>query len=54
MEKRDEYLIKVADTTDKNERYVQLFINNEYKGIYSFGHKDRKINNFERNRENNR
>ena len=55
MEKRDEYLIKVTDNIiNDKEKYVQFFINNEYKGLYSFGPKNERINNFERNRDNNR
>ena len=54
MEKIDEYLIKKASTTNQQEKYVQLFINSEYKGLYSFGHKEGRIDNFERNKENNR
>lgn len=55
MEKQNEYLIKATDTTDKEAKYVQFFINNEYKGLYTFGHNEgRRIDNFERNRENNK
>ena len=55
MEKQNEYLIKATDTTDKDEKYVQFFINNEYKGLYTFGHNDgKRTDNFERNRENNK
>ena len=55
MEKQNEYLIKEADTTNEFNRYVQFFINNKYKGIYTFGHnEERRIDNFERNRENNK
>ena len=55
MEKENEYLIKAVNTINEKERYVQLFINNEYKGIYTFGHnEERRIDNFERNRENNK
>ena len=56
MEKRDEYLIKIDEEgSRKNEKYVRLFINNEYKGIYSFGPKNGgKIDKYERNRENNK
>ena len=54
MEKQNEYLIKVTDTINDKERYVQFFINNEYQGIYTFGHnEERRIDNFERNKENN-
>ena len=55
MEKRDEYLIKVTNATNDDERYVQFFLNGEYKGLYSFGPKEgRRIDNYERNRENNK
>ncbi len=54
MEKRDEYLIKVTDTTNKKEKYVHFFINGEYKGLYTLGPKDKKINNYEQNKENNK
>ena len=55
MEKQNEYLIKATDTTDKKAKYVQFFINNEYKGLYTFGYNEgRRIDNFERNRENNK
>lgn len=54
MEKRDEYLIKVTDTTNEKEKYVHFFINGEYKGLYTFGPKSKKINNFEQNKENNK
>lgn len=55
MEKQNEYLIKATDTMDKEAKYVQFFINNEYKGLYTFGHNEgRRIDNFERNRENNK
>ena len=54
MEKQNEYLIKVTDTTNENGRYVQFFINNKYKGVYSFGHNtERRIDSFERNKESN-
>lgn len=55
MEKQNEYLVKVASITNNKDKYVQLFINNKYKGIYMLGHNDeRRIDNFERNKENNR
>ena len=55
MEKQNEYLIKAIDTTSKETKYVQFFINNEYKGLYTFGHNEgRRIDNYERNRENNK
>ena len=55
MEKRDEYIIKKVDNSVNNERYVWLFINNKYNGLYSLGPKEeRRIDNFERNRENNK
>ncbi|MBQ9318372.1 MAG: hypothetical protein IJR82_01935 [Bacilli bacterium] len=55
VEKQNEYLIKATDTTNKEAKYVQFFINNEYKGLYTFGHNEgRRIDNFERNRENNK
>jgi len=55
MEKQNEYLMKATDTTDKKAKYVQFFINNEYKGLYIFDHsRERRIDNFERNRENNK
>ena len=54
MEKRNEYVIKYADRIDKNEMYVQFFINNKYMGIYSIGHREWRVNNFERNKENNK
>ena len=54
MEKRDEYLIKATSTTNPQEKYVQFFMNGEYQGLYSFGHKEGRIDNFERNKENNR
>ena len=55
MEPRDEYLIKVEKPTNNQEKYVQFFINNKYKGIYSLGvDEERSMNNYERNRENNK
>lgn len=55
MDKHNEYLIKATDTTNKIERYVQFFINNKYKGIYIFSNNEgRRVDNFERNKENNR
>ena len=55
MEKQNEYLIKATNTTKKEEKYVQFFINNEYKGLYTFRHnEERRVDNFERNRENNK
>ena len=55
MGKRNEYVIKKVNNTNMNEKYVQVFINNKYNGLYSFGPKDeRRIDNFERNRENNK
>ena len=54
MEKRNEYLIKVTDSLVKNKKYVQFFINNEYKGLYSFESKEGRIDNFERNKEANK
>ena len=55
MEKRDEYIIKKVDNSINNERYVLFFINNKYNGLYSLGPKEeRRIDNFERNRESNK
>ena len=54
MEKKDEYTIKLANTISEDEKYVHFFINNEYKGVYSFRFKEGRVNNFERNKENNR
>lgn len=51
MDKRDEYLIKKKDNESDEHRYIRLFINNNYSGIYSLGHKEGRINNFERNKE---
>lgn len=54
MPKQDEYLIKVTDITNEKEKYVQLFINNKYKGLCVFGYnEERRVDNFERNKENN-
>ena len=40
MPPSSEYILHSNNQTDKNNRlnYVQLFINNEYKGIYSLGY----------------
>lgn len=54
MEKRDEYTIRLANTMNENEKYVHFFINNKHIGVYSFGFKEGSVNNFERNKENNR
>ena len=54
MEKRDEYTIKVANTVNDNERYVHFFINNKHVGLYTLEFKEGSMNNFERNRENNK
>lgn len=53
MEKRNEYIIKKVDIASANDRYVRLFINNKYSGLYSFGPKD-NINVHERNKANNK
>lgn len=54
MEKRDEYIITKVDNTDSPEKYVLVFVNNKYIGLYSFGPKEKEVNRFERNKENNR
>ena len=54
MEKKDEYIIKKTLNTNKEEKYVMLFINNKYNGIYSFGPKEERGDNYERNRANNK
>ena len=51
MEKRDEYIIKKVNNKTSDDRYVRLFINNKYNGLYSFGPKEGGIDNFERNRK---
>ena len=53
MEKRDEYVIKKIDG-DSEKKCIRLFINNKYSGLYSLEFKERRIDNYERNRENNR
>ena len=53
MEKRDEYIIKKVDITNNEDRYIRLFINNKYSGLYSLGPKD-KINVHEQNKANNK
>lgn len=35
MDPQDEYMITYAEDTSKNDKYVQLFVNFQYKGIYS-------------------
>ena len=54
MEPRSEYIIHKVDNTNEPGKYVRLFINNKYKGIYSLDPKEGEIDNFERNRENNK
>ena len=55
MEKSDEYLIKVANIINDKEKYVRFFINNKYKGIYSLRYnEERSVDNFGRNKENNK
>ncbi len=43
MPKQDDYKITKAETLSKNEKYVQLFINEKYKGVYSLGIKERRV-----------
>ena len=43
MDKHDEYVLKKSSVESKNS--VLLFINDEYKGNYTIGHRERKINN---------
>ncbi len=55
MPKQNEYIIKSVDSTNEKERYVRFFINNKYIGLFELEHNEQKeINNFERNRENNK
>lgn len=55
MEKRDDYIIKKEEDVSDDERYTQVFINNKYIGLFSLGPKEeRRMNNYERNRENNK
>ena len=54
MEKKDEYIITKVDNTDNHEKYVLVFINNKNIGLYSFGPKEKEVNRFERNKENNK
>lgn len=55
MSKIDEYVLTATDKIDENKKYVQFFINNNYKGIYLFEPKEgRREDNFERNKENNK
>ena len=57
-EKQDEYILKqveyTIDSSERHENNIKLFINNKYIGLYSLRPKERRINNFERNKENNR
>ena len=54
MEQRDEYLLKKVNKTEEQGRYIKLFINNKYIGLYSLDPKEGGIDPFERNRENNK
>ena len=55
MDKQNEYLIKVTNITNDRDKYVLVFINNKYMGLYTFSlNEERRIDNFERNRENNK
>ena len=55
MDKQNEYLIKVTNVINDRDKYVIVFINNKYMGLYTFSHnKERRIDNFERNRYNNK
>ena len=53
MKKDDKYILTKANKDSQNERNVLLFINNEYQGLYTINPKERRINNYERNKENN-
>lgn len=49
MEKHNNYTLKLAENVTDEGKYIQLFINNKYVGIYSLEHKDKGgINNSER------
>lgn len=52
MEKRDEYILKKAKDVTNDDKYVRLFINNEYFGLYSLSFKN-KNNIYEINKANN-
>ncbi len=54
MEKRDEYLIKKVEQINNNDKYALVFINNKNIGLYSLGPKERSVDIFARNKENNR
>ena len=42
MEKHDEYVLLKTDEKDNNEKYVQLFINKKYIGVYSLKYIDNR------------
>lgn len=54
MEKHNEYILKAQSNINENGRYVQFFINNKYKGLYLIDYKEGSMNNFERNKANNK
>jgi len=52
MDKENEYVLNKVTTTENNTKYVELFINNEYKGLYSIkGTIEKGERNIERNKE---
>ena len=52
MDKESEYILKKADNSENS---VRFFINNEYIGLFNIKqNKERSVDNFERNKENNR
>ena len=54
MERHNTYTLKRSENTNEEARYVQFFINNQSMGVYKIGYKEGSINNFERNKENNK
>ncbi len=54
MEKRNEYILNKEEDTSEDKKYVRVFVNNKYIGIYSLNFRERKINNIERNKEANK
>ena len=45
MNKHDQYTLKRIDNVSNKDRYVKLFINDEYVGIYTLNHRgERRIN----------
>lgn len=54
MDRHNEYVLKLANDEGENKRYVRVFMNGKFTGIFSLEFDNGGVNKFEQNRENNK